>query len=143
VLAFLDGTAAAPLSGTPATVIDGNGPDTFGTVAFGGGFSGSNVSISYLGDSKPDLVVGGALENSLRPTIYILDGANLPTLTSPINAPGSAAASVQMPADWRRATGYSSPVKDVNGDGYGDIAIGETDDGNFNVPFPGRVLVLW
>jgi len=143
VLAFLNGTAAAPLSGTPLTIIDSNGQDSFGTIAFGGGFSGSNASISYLGDSKPDLVVGGALENSLPPSIYIVDGAIAPTLTSPANAPAYASARVHMPADWRHATGYSSPVKDVNNDGYGDIAIGETDDGNFNVPFQGRVLVLW
>lgn len=146
VSTFLDGTLAMPLTGMPKIVTDTNGQDTFGTIAFGGGFSGSNVSISYVGDSKPDLVVGGAYESSHQPTVYIIDGASLATLDSPINVAASATTKVQLPADWQlpfRATAFDSPVKDVNGDGYGDFAIGETDDFTFNVPFQGQVIVFW
>ncbi|HEY4186783.1 MAG TPA: FG-GAP-like repeat-containing protein [Polyangia bacterium] len=147
VLTFLNGTASAPLSGTPTRFMDagenGADGDTFGTVALGGGFSGSNVAISYVGDSKPDLVLGGAIEGSHSATLYILDGAKAATLPTPSNIDALATAKVRLPTDWRRSTLYSSPVQDIDGDGYGDIAVGETDNGNFSPAFQGRVLVLW
>lgn len=141
---FLDGTLAMPLTGTPKTFTDGQGADTFGTIAFGGGLSGSNATISYVGDPTPDLVVGGAREATHQPTIYIIDGDDIPTFTAPlIDASQVAKAKVPLPTDWRLSTIYNSPVKDINGDGYGDFAIGETDNGTFNVPFQGRVVVFW
>jgi len=144
VSTFLDGTLAMPLTGTPKTFTDSLGPDTFGTIAMGGGFSGSNATISYVGDGSPDLIVGGAREASHQPTVYIIDGDDIPTLTAPlIDASQVAKAKISLPADWNLSTAYNSPVKDVNGDGYGDFAIGETDNGTFNVPFQGRVIVFW
>jgi hypothetical protein len=145
VFSFLNGTAAAPLSGTPQRFTSLAGPDTFGTITLGGGFSGSGASISYLGDSKPDLVLGGAFESTHPAIVYIMDGATVASLPSPVYVDNfQATCKIPLPADWvRRVTIYNSPIKDINGDGYGDIAIGETDDGTFNVPFQGRVMVLW
>jgi len=145
VSTFLDGTLAMPLTGTPKVFTDSLGQDTFGAIALGGGFSGSNASISYVGDSTPDVILGGAFESSHQTTLYIVDGDDIPTLTAPlIDASQAAKAKVSLPADWRHSTGYDSPVKDVNGDGYGDFAIGETSvTGDFNVPYQGRVVVFW
>jgi len=143
VWTFFSGTAAMPLAGMPTRFQDSAGSDTFGTVAFGGGYSGANDSISFIGDSHPDLVVAGALEASHRPTIYIVDGVYGAAATTGIDVSALAQVKYLLPADWQRATTYSGPVRDINSDGYGDFVIGETDNGSFGTPFQGRVLVLW
>jgi hypothetical protein len=141
---FLNGTVAMPLTGMPQVFMDSQGQDTFGTVALGGGFSGSNASISYVGDSSPDLVVAGAFESTHQPTVYIIDGDDIPMSTAAVlDAAVLAKAKIALPADWNRSTPYNSPVRDVNGDGYGDFAIGETDATFFATPFRGRAIVFW
>ena len=143
VLTFFGGTAAAPLSGTPTRFVNSAFPDTFGTLALGGGFSGSNASISYVGDSTPDLVLGGTVEGTHASTVYFVDGKQAAMATGTFDVNQMSNARVALPADWKRVTINSSAIKDINGDGYGDVAVGETDNGSFNPAFQGRVMVLW
>lgn len=146
VFAFLGGTAADPLTGTPVTFIDSNAPLSFGVLAIGGGFSGSNLSLSFIGDSHPDIIMAASRENNMASHIFIVDGSTAASLTSPADVNLTAKVAVTLPVDWNQPTGYSSPIKDINGDTYPDIAIGETGDGSpFTATnaFQGRVLVLW
>jgi len=46
-----------------------------------------------------------------------------------------------LPANWAGAAYGSGAIRDLNGDGFGDIAVGEFSDSV--VPITGRVLVLW
>jgi hypothetical protein len=140
---FFGGSGADPLAGTPQVFIsNGLAHEAFGTLALGGGFSGSNDSISFLGDSRPDLVMASARAGGPS-TIYILDGAQAASLPSPVEVTTAATVKIPLPADWDRVTIYESAVKDVNGDGHGDIAVGETDATGNTPRFRGRVLVLW
>jgi len=141
---FLNGTVAMPLTGMPQVFVDSQGQATFGVVAFGGGFSGSNATISYVGDGSADLVLAGSYESTHQPTVYIIDGDDIPApTTTAIDAAALAKVKIALPADWNRSTSFDTPIKDVNGDGYGDFAIGETDATFFATPFRGRVIVFW
>jgi len=44
-----------------------------------------------------------------------------------------------LPVGWTGASSKSTPINDLNNDGFGDIAIGESRSGTYG----GRVLVLW
>jgi hypothetical protein len=140
-LVFFGGAVSNPLAGSNITLTNAAAPSAF--VALGGGFSGSNQSVSFIGDSHPDMVFAANVTSSPPSTIYIVDGAQEGTLGATADVSTAAKVKLTMPADWRNNTIYSSAVKDINGDGYGDFAIGETDDFSFKVPFQGRVAVFW
>jgi hypothetical protein len=120
------------------------GTGAFGKIAFGGGFSGTNHQVSFIGSDKvtPDLVMGPFSENGGVTKVYIVDGSKAPALVSPADVVTKADVSVPLPADWAGSAPYNSAVVDINGDGYGDISIGEF-DGGASPTFLGRVLVLW
>ncbi len=130
------------LSGTAATgpfankiVAYRSGTTLPGEVLFGGGFSGLDTSVSLIGDSKPDVAMAGQVGGSLD----IVDGGKLNGLTSPIDMAASADVHVPFPAGWTgTASGGRSLMKDVNGDGYPDFALGDI----FGT-VPGRVAVFW
>jgi len=91
-----------------------------------------------LKSTTPDLLVAATKEGGAASTLYIFDGATLPSLPSPIDAATQATVSVPLPAGWAAAADRSHGLPDLDGDGYEDLAIGE------NVTTGrGRVLVLW
>jgi hypothetical protein len=106
-----------------------------GQVIFGGGFSGSDVSVSLIGGSGPDVVTTGQSSTA----IDIIDGAQFATLTSPTNVRNTAAVHVPMPAGWK-GTGRAGGnlIKDINGDTYPDFALGDV----FGL-VPGRTAIFW
>ncbi len=104
-----------------------------------GSFSGSTLTTSILANSSPDLVVSFAYAtgaDGLR--LYIVDGTRAVTLG---NADLETEADIiyPMPGDWNSLPiGGSQSIRDLNGDGFGDIVIGE-----FGTGIDGRILVLW
>jgi len=130
----LSGTATAgPLANL--LVVYKSGGSSVGQVLFGGGFSGRDVSVSIIGDSKADVALGG----TTMTTIDILDGSKVPSLTSPVDTTTLADVHVPLPTGWMGTpVGHQNLVKDINGDGYPDFALGDL----FGT-VPGRVAVFW
>jgi hypothetical protein len=134
--------SAFVLSGAAATgplasqaVLYQQGATGVGQVVFGGGFSGRDVMVSLIGDSKPDVATIGQTAS----TLAIVDGARLAGLTNPFNAQMSADVQVPVPAGWMGAAGGAGNlVRDINGDGYPDFVLGDV----FGA-VPGRVVLFW
>ena len=76
-----------------------------------------------------------------RLRLYFLTGQRAVSLTDGADAVSSAEVTYSLASDWQGCAPESTAVRDANGDGYGDIAIGEwrRTVGNYE----GRVLVLW
>ncbi|HKO48357.1 MAG TPA: integrin alpha [Polyangiaceae bacterium] len=169
-LAFIGGGSSTPLLGvgSPAYVSDpaagqvdlfggdvGIGPfsgahaiyknsrattvgDGFGVMIVGGGFT-NGTTTSFLGDSAPDVVLGAFKEAGAATHVYFLTGQN--AMTSGTRDIVSAAdVAFKMPADWQGCSPNSGAIRDLNADGYGDVAIGEW---RRTSGYNGRVVVLW
>jgi len=138
---FAGNVATGPFSGTHAIYTNSRATtvgDGFGIMVLGGAFA-NGITTSFIGDSAPDVVLGGLNEAGAATHVYFLTGQN--AMTSGTRDVVSAAdISFQMPADWRGCSFLSSGVRDSNSDGYGDIAIGEW---RRTSGYNGRVLVLW
>jgi len=138
---FTGDAAAGPFSGTRATYTDSRAiasGDSFGVMVMGGAFA-DGTTVSFIGDSAPDVVLGALRENGNSSRLYFLTAQNAGTPgTRDIVA--AADISLQLPADWRGCSAHSSAIKDLNGDSYGDIAVGEF---SRTSSYPGRVIVLW
>jgi hypothetical protein len=142
--------SAGPLSASSATFVDSLAVlvgDAFGYAAFGSGFSGKGLTtdrFSFIGSdlTAPDLVVIPYKENNQAASVYILDGSSLVAAGTAVDVVGSSNVRVALPSDWFGVSAYSGPAKDINGDGYGDLVIGELDTAV--VPsIKGRAIVLW
>jgi hypothetical protein len=131
------GTAATgpftgPAGGAPAPSLRIKGPtaNSWGAVNIGGGVPTTTRQVSFVGgDTVPDLVLSGQADPN-GPTVYLIDGNVLASTTGTITisaaAPPTGVIVVPgLPADWNGHAFKSSVVPDVNGDGYGDFAIGE------------------
>lgn len=134
------GSAPAP----SVHFVNGMAGNSFGVIAIGGGVKGTSQVKSFIGDAQPDLILGEQGESGFP--MYIINGSALTTLSgtvdvsAPIMAtiPGIVKVSGKLPADW--ATGFTTGalVSDLDGDGYGDFAIGEASSAK-----PGRVAVFY
>ena len=115
-----------------------NGGDAFGNAIIGGGFSGISTTVSLIADKiEPDIAFTGRAEGGITPPkLYIIRG-------SVANTGGDIVAladvTYALPVGWTGASSKSTPINDLNNDGFGDIAIGESRSGTYG----GRVLVLW
>ncbi|MCL4752378.1 MAG: FG-GAP repeat protein [Myxococcales bacterium] len=132
-------TAHATFTNSAAT----NSFDSFGYMALGSGFSGTAVVGNFINGALGDVVFGGITEATGKPKIYFVSAEKAATLAG-TSADIVAAADIALPTPAALTAGgaspYSSAIKDMNGDGFGDIAIGET---NAFANNPGRVWVLW
>lgn len=130
-----------PFTGIHAVYTDSRATsvgDGFGAMIEGGVFP-SGVTTSFIGDSAPDVVVAALTEGAAATHVYVLSAQNAITAGTR-DIVSAADASYQMPAGWVGCSPYSHAIKDLNGDSFGDIAIGEW---RRTTGFSGRVLVLW
>lgn len=135
------GTPSAVLPSTPVTVTNSaatTAGDSFGLALFGGGFAGSSVNVSFIGSSGVDVAISSRNLAGAAAKVYLVEGSKLAsgggdivTLADVVYA---------LPTDWRGSSAHSGPIKDLNKDGYGDLAFGEQRAGQ---TYPGRVVVLW
>jgi len=137
------GSATNPFGGTPIRFTDSlatTAGDVFGRLIIGGVFAGTSTTASLIGDNKPDVVLAPFTESAGGPPrAYIIDGARLSMLGSPNDVVTTADVIVPLPSDWKSLPlQRNGLIKDLDGDGYCDFAIGE------NVATGvGRLAVYW
>ena len=142
-------TATGPFTGpaggvpAPSLRITGPGGNSWGAVNIGGGVPATTRHVSFIGgDTVPDLALSGQGDGN-GPTVYIIDGTVLRTATGTLavsaTVPAKGVVMVPgLPADWAGHGFKSTVVPDVNGDNYGDFAIGEVTTAK-----AGRVAVFY
>ena len=142
------GPFLGPMGGAPAPSVrftDTTSGNSFGVVNIGGGIGGTSQVTSFIGgDQIADLVVAGQGE-ALKP-FYLINGARLAGMSGTIDVsvaqPGPVPAIVRVegkfPSDWSTGFTEGAAIVDLNGDGYGDFAIGETVASK-----PGRIAVFY
>jgi hypothetical protein len=127
-------------SGTPAT-----GPLTnkmkvtqsanalVGPVVLGGGQSGRDVSLSLVGDAKPDVLLAGQMGAFMT----IVDGNKLPGASASADFTSSSAdVVITLPSGWNNGNNGGSLIPDLNGDSRPDFAIRKA-------TMPGAVAVYY
>ena len=114
--------------------------DLFGRVILGSAFPGTALSVSIIGDGKPDLMMAPFTESSGGVSrVYIIDGGRLSSIASPANVVTTADVILPLPSDWKSvANARNGTIRDLDGDGYGDFCIGE----NISTG-AGRLAVYW
>jgi hypothetical protein len=142
-LLYFGSPSTGPFSGAPAvfknSAASASG-DKFGFAVIGGGFSGTTVTTSFIGNSTPDVAFSGIWEAGGAPKLYFVDGMRA-AISADVAAPSGADVVYPLPANWAGTAWDNTAIKDLNGDGYGDIAVGEF---LFSSPLPnGRLVVLW
>lgn len=132
--------ATGPFTQVLATLSDSTGAanDLFGTLIETGTFSGVSSSVSFIGDSAPDVVLAGTRHAGASARLYLIEG-NKAVAAGTADIAAIADVTVQLPADWAGVSLWSRAVRDVNNDGFGDLAVGE----RVAAGTSGRVLVLW
>lgn len=137
---FFGNPASGVFSGTSSVFTNSaatSAGDGFSTAFFGGGFSGSTVNVSFINGPQPDIAISSVKEAGAIPTkLYIIDGVKAGTSADVATA---ADVAYTLPSTWAGAAYHSGPLRDSNGDGYADLAVGEQKPGAYD----GRVLVLW
>jgi hypothetical protein len=131
------GTAPKRFISTAATTV----ADQFGRIASTSLSSGVDAPVNIVGDSSPDLAVVGTTEGGGPARVYLVDGSTIPGLPALNNIVMTSTVTLPLPAGWASVTPYepSMLLRDVNGDGFGDIAVGE-----YNTPtLVGRFVVFW
>ena len=111
-----------------------------GRTLIGGGFSGTSTGISFIRSSAPDVVIP-SLDG---PKLFFLSNETLQTLPSGLQAVESHADLVyELPPAALPWTDFGRSVtaaRDVNGDGYGDLLLGDVD---YGAAADGKILVLY
>jgi hypothetical protein len=153
-------TSGGTNSAAKTTLTDSAASNSFGAVNLGGGVRGTTGSVSVIGDdSIPDLIVGGLTEAGVTNAgpLYIINGTaisslppgNLDVSTIGPTALGTGVIPIvvkvnnqipppSVPGTWGGYAG-TTVLPDLNGDGFGDFAIGET----ATAPTVGRVVVFY
>ncbi len=130
-----------PFGASPLRFTDSlaSGTDTFGWLVLGCAFPGTSTTVSVISDGKPDLIMVPYKESGGGPSrAYIVDGARLAALTSPTDVVTAADVILPLPSDWKGVTQHDGMIRDLDGDGYADFALGE------NVAnTAGRIVVYW
>jgi hypothetical protein len=120
------------------------GAKRFARMLVGGGISGTNESLSIIGDARPDIVAGTLAGGNAR--LFFIRGERWGTLptTNGGDTPGAeqyADIVYDLPDPWADFGRNVSPVRDLNNDDYVDIAVSEV---NYTAPnIAGRVLLLY
>ena len=145
-LVFVSPVRVDLLSGTPT-----NGPfnsrvgitssgattNVYGRMIVGGGYSGRDLSYSFIGSSRSDIVVSSRANST--PRLYIADGdRNL--LSSSATIESIADVVVPLTGSYADFSTNVTAIPDLDGDGYGDLLVAETDYSAS--PVSGHVLIL-
>ena len=141
---YYGSTSAGPFALAPLRFTDSlattSATDSFGRVILGSAFTGTSITVSIIGDSRPDLVAAPITESGGGPArVYILDGARLGGISSPADVVTTADVILPLPTDWKTVSlQRNGMIRDLDGDGYSDFAIGENITGG-----TGRLAVYW
>jgi len=130
---FMGSASVGPFGGTTSIYTSSASADPMNTV-IGSGLPGTGINVSYIGDSGPDTVFVSSKK------LYFMRAAELLATPAGGDVVGLAPVVVSLPGDWRGASWESTPIPDLNGDGYADVAVGEH-RGSFD--FIGRAAVFW
>ncbi|MCC6652917.1 MAG: FG-GAP repeat protein [Candidatus Eisenbacteria bacterium] len=136
------GSAASLFTNSPVVITNSVAQsvgDNFSYALFGGGFSGSTVNVSLIGASGVDVGFSSIKLAGNPAKLYLAEGSKLGASGDIVSL---ADVVVDLPADWVGSSGQSGPIKDMNNDGYADIALGEQTNGAVS-SYDGRVIVLW
>lgn len=131
----LFGGNIATISNSAATATG----DNFGFAVFGGGFNGSTVNVSFIGGAGVDLGFSSVKLGASPAKLYLAEGFKIASSGDIVNLADIA---LDLPAGWAGTSFRSGPIKDMNNDGYSDLAIGEQTNGGV-ASYNGRVIVLW
>jgi hypothetical protein len=122
-----------------ATTDSSSTSGAFGRSMLTGAIPGTTAAMSYIGDSRADLAVTTKITT---PRLYLVDGSKV---TSLLVAPGNynvqsvADVTYALPGTWADFSRSVISPHDLDGDGYGDIAVGEA---SYSAAVDGKVLVL-
>jgi len=121
-----------PFGGTSSLYTSSVAADPLSNGLIGSALPGTAVGISFIGGSEPDAVIVG------KRSVYIMRSTDLVGSTGDITP--LAPVAVSLPTDWVGSSWDCSAVRDLDGDGYADFAVGEFQ----NVSnYKGRVQVFW
>lgn len=136
----LSGTeTVGPFANVTARITDATATEEFdfGNLVVSSSFTSSTGS--FIGSDAADVVLSAKGKNGALSRVHIVDGSTLVGQTVPSDIVTYQPVTVDMPADWVDFATFSTALRDLNGDGYADIAVPEFGTGAFD----GRVLVLW
>lgn len=135
------GNGTTVFGATSATFSNSAAPalgDRFGNAVFGSGFSGSGVAVSWIGGTGVDVAMSSVAENGGAARLYLTEASKL---TASGDIVSMADIVLPLPTGWVGSAAGSGAIRDCDGDGYGDIAVGE--HLVTATAYDGRVLVLW
>jgi hypothetical protein len=112
------GTGMGPL--TNKIVLGQTGTNLVGPVVLGGGLSGSDVALSLVGDSTPDVLLVSEQNNNV---ISIRDGKTFPAPPASVDMTATGQVQLPLPANWSIGPNGGSLIPDVNGDKVADFAL--------------------
>ena len=114
---------------------------SFSRVHVSSAYSGTSLTGSFIGSSTPDIVVSQRAIAATPSQLLIIDGDRMPAMPgSPSSVQDLAPVRVDLPTDWGDFAYVTTAVRDLDGDDYADIAIGEGLYGAGTLD--GRVIVL-
>ncbi|HVU51422.1 MAG TPA: PA14 domain-containing protein, partial [Polyangia bacterium] len=111
------GSGIGPL--TNMVVVSQNQANLVGPVILGGGLSGSDVSLSLIGDAHADVL----LVSEQIGVIAISDGTRFPAPPASLDMRASSDVVVGLPSGWQIGPNGGSLIPDINGDAFPDFAI--------------------
>jgi len=112
------GTSVGPLT-NKVVVSQAPTSNLVGPVILGGGLSGSDVALSLIGNSTPDVL----LVAEQLGVITISDGSTFPAPPASLNTESSAQVVLPLPGGWTIGPNGGSLIPDINGDQIPDFAL--------------------
>ncbi len=110
---------------------------TFGRMIVGGGASGRAATFSFIGSSRSDVAI--TTRANATPRLYIIDGDKV-TMPSSSTVESIADVTVSLIGTFNDFSQQVTAIPDLDGDGYGDLVVAETDYSGVFVS--GHVVVL-